>query len=271
MNEQRDPLTYRVIGEAMATHSALGAGLDEEFYHRELSARLAAAGIAHLSKPKKDLVYRGIVADTFEADLVLEDRLVIELKVLRGEFVNEHLAQAFTYMKFWRIGKGLLLDFGKASLKQKRLVYTSREAVLVSPDVPEFVGNPELAERLIQVSSRCLADIRLGYRETTWMGLIAAALKSEGIEFVVNPSADIGSHRSAGFRCFAIEQECAISVSALGTEVTASDRARLQTCLRWLDLPFGIAFHFGTERAEARFVSNPKSSVPQIRDGRREC
>lgn len=259
MNDQRDPLTYRVIGEAMATHSALGAGLDEEFYHRELSARLRAAGMAHLSMPKRDLVYRGFVADTFEADIVLENQLVVELKVLRGDFANEHLAQALSYLKFWKIGKGLLLDFGKASLKQQRAIYTSREGVLESPDMPEFVTNRDLAGRLIQIADRCLADIRPGYRETTWTGLMASAFKAEEIEFLVNPTMDIGSHRMAGFRCFVVENQCAIRISTLGTEVTSTDRARLQTCLRWLDLPFGVAFHFGTERAEARFVSKPKS------------
>jgi broad specificity phosphatase PhoE len=41
----------------METHSALGPGLVEEFYHQELSARLVSAGLDHESKPRRELVY----------------------------------------------------------------------------------------------------------------------------------------------------------------------------------------------------------------------
>ncbi|MCX6839760.1 MAG: GxxExxY protein [Verrucomicrobia bacterium] len=56
-----DPITRAFIGHAMKVHSSVGPGLDEEIYHQELVAALTAAGISHLSKPRRDLVYRGIV------------------------------------------------------------------------------------------------------------------------------------------------------------------------------------------------------------------
>lgn len=241
----------------MATHSSLGPGLDEEFYHQDLVARLTAKGVSHLSKPRRDLVYRGHVADTFEADLVIEDGLIVELKALRGDFANEHLIQTLCYQKFWRTRTGLLLDFGKAGLVRKRTLYESRTAALEASHVPDFTTDPGLAFRVIAALDECLREIGLGYRETTWFGLALAAFRAEGMACSANPVGEVKTIGSIGFRCIAVEEVFAVSVTALGEGVSATDRARLQTCLRWLDLPFGLAFHFGKEKAEVRFVSRP--------------
>lgn len=80
----KDPFTHKIIGLAMETHRALGPGLVEELYHQVMVARLTEHGIDHLSKPRRDLAYRGHVADTFEADLVFPDKLIPELKALRS-------------------------------------------------------------------------------------------------------------------------------------------------------------------------------------------
>ncbi len=90
-----DPITRAFIGHAMKVHSLVGPGLDEEIYQQELAAALTVAGIAHLSKPRRDLVCRGIVADTFEPDFVIENHFIPELKCLLGSFAGEHMVQAF--------------------------------------------------------------------------------------------------------------------------------------------------------------------------------
>ena len=130
----KDPFTHQIIGLAMETHRSLGPGFVEEFYHLDMAERLTKAGIEHLCKPRRDLVYRGHVADTFEADLVFPGRLVPELKALRHTFAPEHFTQLLTYAKFWRIRTGMLLDFGKPSVVFKRVIYSSRTGNF--PNVP---------------------------------------------------------------------------------------------------------------------------------------
>ena len=133
----RDPITHRFIGHAMKVHSLVGPGLNEEIYHQELVAALTAAGIPHLSKPRRDHVYRGIVADTFEPDFVIEDHFIPELKSLRGKFSAEHLVQVFCYCKFWRLRTSLLVDFGKQSLIWERLLCRSHTGVTIASLVIE--------------------------------------------------------------------------------------------------------------------------------------
>ena len=259
---QKDPFSHQIIGLAMETHRSLGPGLVEEFYHQDLVSRLTKSGIEHLSKPRRDLIYRGHVADTFEADIVFPGKLIPELKVLRGGFDAEHFTQLLAYSKFWRIRTGMLMDFGKASIIPKRVIYTSKTARLPEIEVPSFVSDPALAKNLIDIATRCLADIGLGYRPSTWSGLISAAFRAESVPFTVKPTATVTSLGMASLDCIVVQDQAAISVSALGEEVTAMNRARLQTCLRWLDLPWGICLHFGKSAADLTFVCHPRGNAP---------
>lgn len=265
----KDPFTHAVIGKAMETHSVLGPGLNEEFYHQEFSARLSAAGLEHESKPRRELVYRGFVADIFEPDTLFPGRLIPELKALRGGFDPEHFAQLISYLKFHEIPTGMLFDFGKASLMFKRVTFTSVETTFPSVALPPFVTCRELAETVQRLLREIHTAHGVGYRETTYQGLLRAALQAERIPFSANPTSPIARWGIAQLRCFVIDNAFAVSVGALGDEVSAADRAALQTCLRWLDLPWGIAVHFGRRSMDLRFVTCPRklpadSERPQI-------
>jgi GxxExxY protein len=257
MQPLKDPFTHQIIGLAMAVHRSLGPGLKEEAYHQQLVASLTKAGIEHFSKPRRDLVYRGYVADAFEADLVFPNRLVAELKALRESFDREHFIQILSYQKFWRIRAGMLFDFGKPSLIQKRVIYTSRTSDFPQLKIPSFVTDVSIAARVIAIAKRCIADLGLGYRETTWFGIMSAAFQAEGLPFVSNPFATIPGIGPTSLRCLVIDGKVALSVTALGSEVTAIDRAYLQTNLRWLNLPWGMAIHFGKSTCDLRYVSHP--------------
>lgn len=256
----QDPFTHAVIGKAMETHTALGPGLNEEFYHREFSARLAAAGLEHESKPRRELVYRGFAADIFEPDMLFPGRLIPELKALRSGFDPGHFAQLISYLKFHEIQTGMLFDFGKESLMFKRVVFSPVETDFPEVAAPSFVANLGLAETVQRLLREIHAVHGVGYRETTYQGLLRAALQAERIPFSASPTSPIGKWGVAQLRCFVIDNGCAISVGALGDEVSAADRAALQTCLHWLDLPWGIAIHFGRRTVDLKFVIRPKKA-----------
>ena len=254
-----DPITRAFIGHAMKVHSAIGPGLTEEIYHQELVTALTAAGISHLSKPRRDLIYRGIVADTFEPDFVIEEHFIPELKSLRGSFAAEHLIQVFSYCKFWRLRTSLLVDFGKQSLMWKRLLYSSRSAAFTETKSPGFVSHPALAAAIIESVSQCLDEVGLGYRQTTWKGLVRAAIQSAGTEVHLNPTVAVLNHPGITVCSLVIDGVCAVLVTALTDGINATDRATLQTHLRWLHLDWGIVFHFGKSTADYVFVQHPKN------------
>lgn len=242
----------------MKVHTAVGPGLAEEIYHQELAASLTKAGISHLSKPRRDLIYRGIVADTFEPDFVIEEHFIPELKCLRGSFAAEHLVQVFCYCKFWRLRTSLLFDFGKQSLMWKRFLYRSQSARFTETKLPTFISDPALATTIISAVSQCLDEVGLGYRQTTWKGLVRAAILATGAQVHLNPAVTVLSHPGITMGSLVINGACAVYVTALTEGINATDRATLQTYLRWLNLDWGIVFHFGKSTAEFAFVQHPK-------------
>lgn len=262
MSKPDDPITRAFIAEAMKVHSSIGPGLNEEIYHQELAERLSKAGMAHLSKPRRELIYRGVVADVFEPDLVVANHFIPELKCLRGKFAAPHLVQLFSYCKFWRLRTGFLVDFGKNSLLWKRYLYFSKTAPWPEESIPSFVIKLGLARDILRLVGECLAEIGLGYRETTWIGLVMAALQAGGLHVRQNPSAQVLQFGLMGMPCIMVENTCAILVTALSEEITAADRAVLQTYLRWLNLDWGINIHFGKSTVDVRFVSRPRNNPP---------
>lgn len=244
----------------MKAHTLIGPGLDEQIYHQELARELTAAGMPHLSKPRRDLVYCGIVADTFEPDLVVADHFIPELKCLRGSFSREHLVQLFSYCKFWRLRTGMLTDFGKQSLIWKRYLYQSQSAAWPHCPPPEFVSKPGLATDTLRLIGDCLKEIGLGYRETTWKGLVKASLQAGGLHWRQNPAVQVLQASNASLPCIVVEDTCALLVIALTDGITATDRAVLQTHLRWLKLDWGMALHFGKSTVDCQFVKCPNHS-----------
>ena len=114
---ERDPLTGKVIGCAIAVHRALGPGLLESTYKQCLAHELSRTGIGFKLEHPLPVKYREVLLDCgYRIDLLIEDSLIVELKVV--EAVKKiHQAQILTYMKLSGIRTGLLINFNTVTLK----------------------------------------------------------------------------------------------------------------------------------------------------------
>ncbi len=257
-----DPLSYAVIGFAMEAHRELGPGLDEAFYHELMARKLTAAGIPYQMKPRGRLMHRGLVADEFEADLIVAGKLAAELKVLWGGFAPEHLLQLICYLKFWRLDAGLLFDFGKEGLAQKRVPRFDRAAEFDPIEFQRsFTGTAEeraLSHRITEAIRVIMAGHGLGYHDTTYRGLLFAELTHAGVAPVRDPVAAV---RHAGsllgesrLPCLVLPGQGALLVTALRESRQAADRAVLQTYLRHLGLAWGLLVNFGKTSLDCQCV-----------------
>ena len=259
-----DDLSYAAIGCAMKAHRELGPGLDERFYHELMARLLTIAGITHEVKLRGQLLHRGIVADEFEADLIVAGRLTVELKVLWGGFVPEHLMQLICYLKFWQLDVGLLLDFGKESLVQKRVPRLDHPVGFAPAEFERSwsagPGTETVLEQITEALRVVLIQYGLGYRDTTYRGLLFAELTHRKIPCVRNPVAAV---RSGGnclgeskLPCLLLPGEGALLVTALRESRRAADRAVLQTYVRHLDVPWGLHINFGKTALHCQWVRN---------------
>ena len=106
-----EALTEQIIGAAIEVHQHLGPGLLESAYEECLCHELQLRGLSFRRQVTLPVVYKGVALDCgYKMDLVVEDRVVIELKCVES-ILGVHHAQLLTYLKLSGKRVGLLLNF----------------------------------------------------------------------------------------------------------------------------------------------------------------
>jgi GxxExxY protein len=113
-----DPLTEGIIGACIEVHRVLGPGLLESAYEEAVCYELAALGLRFARQTSMPIRYKEFVlASDFRIDLLVEDRIVVELKAVDA-LSSIHVAQLITYLKVANREVGLLVNFNVAKLTQ---------------------------------------------------------------------------------------------------------------------------------------------------------
>ncbi|MEM6551790.1 MAG: GxxExxY protein [Planctomycetota bacterium] len=110
-------LTEAVIGAAIAAHRSLGAGFLESTYQKALGIELKHLGIAFMPEASVRLSYRGESVGEGRLDLLVEERLIVELKAV-DQLAPIYKAQVISYLKATQLELGLLINFNVEVLKQ---------------------------------------------------------------------------------------------------------------------------------------------------------
>jgi GxxExxY protein len=99
-------------------HQSLGPGLLESVYEVILADGLAQRGLSVQRQKPISIHYGGRTFDEgFRADLLVEDKLLIELKSSE-RLMAVHGRQVLTYLKLLNLPLGLLMNFGGATFKE---------------------------------------------------------------------------------------------------------------------------------------------------------
>lgn len=102
----------------LAIHRGLGPGLLESVYERVLAASLMRAGLAvERQKPISFTFDEMVFSDAFRADLLVEGRLIIEIKSVET-LAKVHGKQLLTYLRLAQQPLGLLMNFGATTFKE---------------------------------------------------------------------------------------------------------------------------------------------------------
>ncbi|WP_298311533.1 GxxExxY protein [Propionivibrio sp.] len=110
-------LSGDVIGAAIEVHRLLGPGLLESAYELALERELLLRGSSVVRQKSVPLEYKGVaLGDGFRLDLLVEDRLLIEIKAVDA-LLPIHMAQLLTYLRLTDRRFGLLINFNEKTLK----------------------------------------------------------------------------------------------------------------------------------------------------------
>ena len=104
-------LTEAIIGSFYDVYHELGHGFLESVYREALAAALARKGMRAEREKTVQVSFRGNVVGIFRTDLVVNDKVILELKTARA-IDSAHEAQLLNYLKATEYEVGLLLNFG---------------------------------------------------------------------------------------------------------------------------------------------------------------
>lgn len=91
-------LTYKINGAIFEVHRTLGEGFLEKVYENALLVELRSLGLRAESQLPVSVCYKGQKVGEYMADLVVEDKVILELKTV-DELTGVHQAQLLNYLK----------------------------------------------------------------------------------------------------------------------------------------------------------------------------
>ena len=118
MDAQLEDIARDAVDSAYMIYRELGPGLFEAAYEVLLAKELERRGLQVRRQVPVPIVFQGLRFDEgFRADLIVDDRLLIELKSVE-EFAPVHGKQVLTYIRLLNFRLGLLIFFGAALFKK---------------------------------------------------------------------------------------------------------------------------------------------------------
>ncbi len=114
-------ITEHILGAAFEVMREIGHGFLESVYERAMIIALRSRGLTVKSQAPISVVFRGQNVGEFYADLLIEDKVIVELKAVKA-LAPEHQAQVINYLNAAELAVGLLINFGAPKMDYHRLV-----------------------------------------------------------------------------------------------------------------------------------------------------
>ena len=115
-------VTEQIIGAAFEVHDVLGYGFLERVYQNAMKIELELRGLRVELESKIKVWYKGTLAGFYEADLLVNECVIVELKVSK-QYQAADEAQLLNELKATGIKVGLLINFGRTKVEFKRFVF----------------------------------------------------------------------------------------------------------------------------------------------------
>ncbi|MBX7234076.1 MAG: GxxExxY protein [Caldilineales bacterium] len=108
---KHEEITEKIIHAFYRVYNTLGYGFLEKVYENAMAIELRKMGLKVVQQARIVVYYEGEEVGDHNADLLVEDLVIVELKAARV-LEDSHEAQLLNYLKATTIEVGLLLNFG---------------------------------------------------------------------------------------------------------------------------------------------------------------
>ncbi len=114
-------LSDLIIKVAIEIQTELGTGFLEKVYENSMGIRFKEREVKFEQQKKIKVLYHGFIVGEFYADMVVDDKIIVELKAI-DKLHSSHYAQLLNYLKATKYQIGYVINFSEKPLKFKRLV-----------------------------------------------------------------------------------------------------------------------------------------------------
>jgi len=112
-------ITGKILEACFEVSNELGIGYLESVYEKALLVALRHKGLKAEPQVPLKVKFRGEVVGEFFVDVLVEGKILIELKAANG-LTKENYAQTINYLKATGIEVGLLINFGNPKIEYRR-------------------------------------------------------------------------------------------------------------------------------------------------------
>ena len=116
-----DEITEQIIGCVYEVGNTLGSGFVEKVYENSLFHQLIKSGFSVKQQHQMNVFYDNVMVGEFFVDLLVEDRVLLELKAVR-QLDDVHTAHVMNYLKASGLPVCLLINFGRPKVEIRRFV-----------------------------------------------------------------------------------------------------------------------------------------------------
>jgi GxxExxY protein len=113
-------------------HNTLGFGFLESVYRKALAVEFQHLGIAYAFEQRFELEYRGVDVGTYRADLIVDCKVVVEVKTGLATDPSAE-AQLLNYLRASHIELGLVIHFGLKVEVQRLVMSDAMKGIMASP------------------------------------------------------------------------------------------------------------------------------------------
>ncbi len=119
-------LTDPILNTFYDVYNELGYGFVEKVYQNAMYFALQDIGLKVEAQQRIKVYFRGREVGDFFADLVVNDLVILELKAT-ASLIELHEVQLVNYLKATPIEVGLLLNFGKEPVFERKIWFNERK------------------------------------------------------------------------------------------------------------------------------------------------
>lgn len=239
--------------------NALGPGLEEACCQRACELWLEHRGVPYVPHMACPLTVMDSAATVLIPDLVVWDKITVELKAVRRHLRDEELVQLFDYLKKRGDAVGILANFGLARVETRRIVHASHALPAAHHchwtawDGFHDSNVHILTARIREAVEHLLSTHGTGYGSEVTEKLVAASLAAHGVSQTLSPvvTCHFDSHQLGASRlpCRVLGHTVVLVFSALFAD-NSHNVAMVRSFAKSLGLPLGLAINFGRHDIE---------------------